>query len=339
MNPSIKRAFTTISTLAAGTLVAVALACSPANPPEQPAPATHTPTAAAAATAAPTATTAPTEPASVAEARSPTEVPAEPDPTIEQVVMPTPLPTSNKPLPPTITPVPTPTTHVPPPTPAEWYPQNIALTINLAYSHRIERPWSYFEETWGLHEFGRADHDNDCQDSRQELLIERSLAPVTFTNPQEQCEVATGLWEDDFTKDRWDDPNFFVVVPAVPPENVYQYANSWSHEVISEYTDVRHPQKQPKSYFRKDFPGVYNHKPGLHLRLVSTSTAADRAGRGPDEWKPENRQHWCEYAFGWIDTKYMWKIDTPQAEADALKEMLDTCQATRGFTPDLRVLE
>ena len=180
------------------------------------------------------------------------------------------------------------------------------------------------------------DYDKDCQDTRQELLIEKSLVPVTFTDPQEKCEVATGLWEDDFTKDRWADPNVFVVVPNVPPENVYHNVNLWHPHVIRHYVDIPRPNYLPDYDFTSEFAGV---ELGKNLRLVSTATEADRAGRGPDEWRPENRLHWCEYAHEWIHDKYMWRIDTPQPEADALVEMLDTCQELHDFTPHFQVKE
>ena len=37
------------------------------------------------------------------------------------------------------------------------------------------------------------DADNDCQDTRHELLVRESLEPVAF-NTTSQCRVVTGLW-------------------------------------------------------------------------------------------------------------------------------------------------
>jgi len=37
------------------------------------------------------------------------------------------------------------------------------------------------------------DSDNDCQDTRHELLLRESLEPVTF-NTTSQCRVTTGKW-------------------------------------------------------------------------------------------------------------------------------------------------
>ncbi|MDP5208849.1 hypothetical protein Q5Y71_03745, partial [Microbulbifer sp. 2205BS26-8] len=43
-----------------------------------------------------------------------------------------------------------------------------------------------------------SDSDGDCQSTRHELLIQFSLAPVTFTNAK-SCTVNTGLWLDPYT--------------------------------------------------------------------------------------------------------------------------------------------
>lgn len=43
-----------------------------------------------------------------------------------------------------------------------------------------------------------SDEDGDCQNTRQELLIESSAVPVTFTS-ERGCTVATGQWHDPYT--------------------------------------------------------------------------------------------------------------------------------------------
>ena len=45
------------------------------------------------------------------------------------------------------------------------------------------------------------DADSDCQNTRQEFLIRRSIVPVTFTVRQDgrDCTVRTGAWFDPAT--------------------------------------------------------------------------------------------------------------------------------------------
>lgn len=42
------------------------------------------------------------------------------------------------------------------------------------------------------------DYDRDCQNTRAEVLIARSLSPIEFTSPK-NCTVATGKWIDYYT--------------------------------------------------------------------------------------------------------------------------------------------
>ncbi|WP_444907766.1 hypothetical protein [Microbulbifer sp. SSSA008] len=55
------------------------------------------------------------------------------------------------------------------------------------------------ERSYDCHEWlpKWSDSDKDCQSTRHELLLQFSLAPVTFTNDK-QCTVDTGLWLDPY---------------------------------------------------------------------------------------------------------------------------------------------
>ena len=50
-----------------------------------------------------------------------------------------------------------------------------------------------------------SDPDQDCQDARQEVLIEESLVQVTFKTDRE-CNVASGKWFAAFTGTTIEDP-------------------------------------------------------------------------------------------------------------------------------------
>ncbi|WP_444913685.1 hypothetical protein [Microbulbifer sp. TRSA007] len=62
-----------------------------------------------------------------------------------------------------------------------------------------------FEAEANVNEYDRhewlprwSDADRDCQSTRHELLVQFSMAPVTFTNDKE-CTVDIGLWLDQYT--------------------------------------------------------------------------------------------------------------------------------------------
>ena len=67
-----------------------------------------------------------------------------------------------------------------------------------------------------------------------------------------------------------------------------------------------------------------------HLIAVSSSANRSKGARGPDEWKPDNKDYWCEYAYDWIRVKYLWNLTVTSAEWDALFEMIQTCP--EGYT-------
>ena len=58
---------------------------------------------------------------------------------------------------------------------------------------------------------------------------------------------------------------------------------------------------------------------------MKQTPSRSKGARGPEEWKPENRSYWCQYAIDWITIKKTWALTITQAEHDALVQMLRTC--------------
>ncbi len=63
--------------------------------------------------------------------------------------------------------------------------------------------------------------------------------------------------------------------------------------------------------------------------LLSADDAANqiKGDKGPEAWKPPNRDYWCEYARRWIWIKSEWDLSVNPNEKTALNEMLATCKA------------
>lgn len=59
---------------------------------------------------------------------------------------------------------------------------------------------------------------------------------------------------------------------------------------------------------------------------VGSAVNQSRADRGPQDWRPPLESAWCGYAVDWIAIKTRWDLALTHDEAEALAEMLDTCE-------------
>ena len=53
----------------------------------------------------------------------------------------------------------------------------------------------------------------------------------------------------------------------------------------------------------------------------------EKGDKGPEAWKPPNRDYWCEYSRRWISIKSEWGLTVNGAERAALEDMLGQCPA------------
>ena len=158
-----------------------------------------------------------------------------------------------------------------------------------------------------------ADADGDCQDTRQEVLIRESLSEVTFETDG-RCLVETGWWHGAFTRTRVNNPSELDIDHRVPLQNAHQSGGwAWPTEKKEEYAN--HLDLQ------------------LHLVAVAASVNRSRGAKGPEEWRPPDEVFWCEYAQYWSAVKAKWELTMTGEEANAVKEMLDTCPG------EVRVIE
>lgn len=148
------------------------------------------------------------------------------------------------------------------------------------------------------------DADSDCQDTRQEILISQSEVPVTFETSR-HCKVVSGKWVDPYSGLTYTDPSLLDVDHVVPLRHVH-YAGGWRWDSAT------------KEAYANDL-----HRG--HLLAVYRSLNRSKGSRGPDEWKPPNKDMWCFYAHDWITVKKDWRLSISVSEMQALNEMLATC--------------
>ena len=108
-----------------------------------------------------------------------------------------------------------------------------------------------------------SDADGDCQDTRHELLIRYSLAPIAYIDVG-NCKVATGLWMDPYTG------SFFELASDLDVEHIVPL--KWAHE-----RGGAHWSREKKRAFAEDPDNLW---------LVDDGRNQSKGHRGPDQWMP-----------------------------------------------------
>ncbi len=149
------------------------------------------------------------------------------------------------------------------------------------------------------------DADADCQNERDEVLVEESQIPVGFATASE-CQVTSGQWLAPYTGVVVTDASSVEIDHTVPLANAHASgAWAWSSAAKQRYANDR------------SYAG--------HLTAVTALAVRSKGDSGPEEWRPPDQSYWCEYAEDWARIKSTWQLMVTEAELTALTEMLATC--------------
>ena len=152
------------------------------------------------------------------------------------------------------------------------------------------------------------DEDDDCQDTREEVLILESDPPVSFTSSS-GCVIASGTWVDPYSGDTFTDPGELDVDHMVPLGNAHISGGwNWTEDRRREYANSM------------DDPD--------HLIAVSASENRSKGEKGPDEYMPSNTDYHCDYVDDWIRIKREWGLRMTVNEAEATFRVHFDCQST-----------
>jgi uncharacterized protein DUF1524 len=149
------------------------------------------------------------------------------------------------------------------------------------------------------------DADGDCQDTRQEVLIEESLTPVAFVDAG-HCRVLTGTWRDAYSGLVYTDPSVLDIDHLVPLANAH-WSGGWR------WTTDR------KRDYANDLIDAN------HLIAVHQSLNRQKGSQTPATWRPPDRAAWCGYARAWIGVKNRWMLSVAADERVVLAEMQASC--------------
>ena len=144
------------------------------------------------------------------------------------------------------------------------------------------------------------DEDGDCQDTRQEVLIEESLVAATLD--ARRCRVVAGRWRDEYTGNVYTDPADLEIDHRVPLANAHR-SGGWRWD------------RQRKRDYAND---LFDHE---HLVAVAAGENRNKGNKGPEQWRPPLRGSWCHYAAAWRAVKQRWSLTLTADEDRALREM------------------
>ncbi|NRA66399.1 MAG: HNH endonuclease [Pseudobacteriovorax sp.] len=140
---------------------------------------------------------------------------------------------------------------------------------------------SLFAKTYHRSDFGHGwdDQDRDCQDTRAELLIKRSLAEVSFKRSKQKgkssCVVAKGEWYDEYSGKTFNRASKVDVDHVVPLKFAFEHgAKSWS--------------KERRITFSNDTD---------NLVITDKRLNRQKGAKGPHQWLPARDK--CGYLKRW----------------------------------------
>ena len=174
------------------------------------------------------------------------------------------------------------------------YPQLVIREVSSSIPTYNRDDWSHW-----------SDDDGDCQNIRHEVLQDETFESVTFTTSS-NCYVDTGKWYGVYTATYYYSASELDVDHFVPLKNAHDSGGyAWSLLKKKEYANYLDDAD--------------------HLVAVQSGANRSKGANGPENWKPTNKDYWCEYAYDWIRIKDTWGLTATQNEWDALVSMISTC--------------
>ena len=149
---------------------------------------------------------------------------------------------------------------------------------------------------------GWIDEDGDCQNTRHERLIARSILPVGLS--EDGCRATSGRWADPYTGDVHTTVNALEIDHLVPLYYAWERgANRWE------------PRKQRR--FAND-----------PSNLLPVGVAVNRAkgAAGPLQWLPPDQTFVCEYLLRFSKVISRYELTLPVEENAAIQRLTaDKC--------------
>jgi len=157
-------------------------------------------------------------------------------------------------------------------------------------------------------------HDAGCLNTRAQVLVRDSIKPVTYSS--NGCTVASGDWNDPYSKKEFSSAKDIQIDHFVPLKNAYMTgAFEWEPKKRCLYAN----------YLGNSF----------HLLAVS-GVENDRKGDGtPSTYVPPNSLYVCRYLKQWLEIKMIWSLRLTPKEVSGLKAKVEaaSCPADQFVIP------
>ena len=147
-----------------------------------------------------------------------------------------------------------------------------------------------------------SDFNDDCKDTRAELLIDFSWSPVTFTNDS-KCKVKTGHWTCPYSGRKYTYARDIHIDHVVSRGEAHVSGSAyWSAE--------------KKELFANDKD---------NLIPVAGSANMEKGAKDPSRWLPEVEENICAYIDRWVYVKKKWNLTMDEEEAQVVSQIQSTC--------------
>ena len=147
-----------------------------------------------------------------------------------------------------------------------------------------------------------SDFDDDCQNTRQELLITSSLIKVTFTD-KSNCTVATGLWIGSFTGQKFTEAQDVDIDHIIPLKYAHESGGAtWSPLL--------------KRLFAND---------AENLLVVDDRENQIKGSKGLSEYMPRV-EYQCEYIHRWVYLSQKYQLSLSPPDLKIIDERVPTCE-------------
>ncbi|MEM7151607.1 MAG: HNH endonuclease family protein [Myxococcota bacterium] len=172
---------------------------------------------------------------------------------------------------------------------------------------QTEAPTNYDRDDWRHW----TDADDDCQNTRHEVLEAESETPVSFKT-NKHCKVTRGRWRCPYTGKVITDPSKLDVDHMVPLHEAHRSGgHAWSRERREIYANEL--------------------SDAGHLVAVERGSNRAKSDKAPDHWMPANPAYRCDYVSEWVRIKDRWSLTMRDEERAFIERVQRACD--EGRTP------